>query len=234
LPVGGDGLTPVDGLVRAAAFFPVVGFGIGGISWAIMEAAGVSLGQSAGAALVLLWMLLVTGGLHLDGLADTVDGIAGGRTRKRRLEIMRSGSSGPIGIAAVVGLLLLKYSLIAGADESKLWAALLLAPAFARWSIVVLAWASAPVRREGLGYLFAGRIERMDLAFATAVVALPAVVAVYLWGYTYLAPPAVAILSTWGGVALFRRLLGGVTGDTLGATIEVTEAAVLAACLFWG
>ena len=234
MPVGGDGLTPVDGLVRAAAFFPVVGFGIGGISWAIMEAAGVSLGQSAGAALVLLWMLLVTGGLHLDGLADTVDGIAGGRTRKRRLEIMRSGSSGPIGIAAVVGLLLLKYSLIAGADESKLWAALLLAPAFARWSIVVLAWASAPVRREGLGYLFAGRIERMDLAFATAVVALPAVVAVYLWGYTYLAPPAVAILSTWGGVVLFRRLLGGVTGDTLGATIEVTEAAVLAAYLFWG
>ena len=214
--------------------FPIVGFGIGVGSWAIMEAAGLRLGQSAAAALVLLWSLLVTGGLHVDGLADTVDGIAGGRSRTRRLEIMRSGSSGPIGIAAVVVLLLLKYSLIAGADEGKLWIALLLAPAFARWSIVVLAQVSAPVRREGLGHLLAGRIALMDLVFATSMVALPAVAVVYLWGYTYLAPSAVVILLPWGAVMLFRRLLGGVTGDTLGATIEVTEVAVLAAFLLLG
>jgi len=199
-----------------------------------MEVAGLRLGQSAAAALVLLWSLLITGGLHIDGLADTVDGIAGGRSRTRRLEIMRSGSSGPIGIAAVVVLLLLKYSLIAGADEGKLWIALLLAPAFARWSIVVLAHVSAPVRREGLGHLLAGRIALMDLAFATSMVALPAVAVVYLWGYTYLVPSAVVILLTWGAVILFRRLLGGVTGDTLGATIEVTEVAVLAAFLLLG
>lgn len=234
LPVGGGGSTSGAGLVRSAALFPVVGIGIGGVSWGIMEAAGVHLGQSAVAAFVLLWTLLVTGGLHLDGFADTVDGIAGGRTRTRRLEIMRSGSSGPIGIASVVVLLLLKYSLIAGAATSTLWLALILAPALARWSIVVLAMASVPVRREGLGHLFAGRIERIDLVFATLIVALPASAAVYFWGYTYLVPSLVVIISTWGAVVLFQRLLGGVTGDTLGATIELTEVAVLAAFLILG
>lgn len=231
MPVGGTTLTPAPGLIRSAALFPTVGLGIGAASWAIMEIIGPRLGQSAGAAFVLLWLLLVTGGLHLDGLADTVDGIAGGRTRTRRLEIMRSGSSGPIGIAAVVAVLLLKYSLIAGAGDGRLWAALLFAPVFARWSIVVLAQVSAPVRREGLGYLFAGRIERMDLALATVTVVAPTIAAAYLWGYTYLAPLAVAALVTGGAVILFRRILGGVSGDTLGATIEVTEVAVLAAIL---
>jgi adenosylcobinamide-GDP ribazoletransferase len=227
LPVGAAGAAPAEEFARSAAFFPAVGLLIGAGCLAVTAVFDGLVGQGPANALVLLFLVLITGGLHIDALADTADGFAGSRPPERRLEIMRSGASGPIGVAIVTGVLLLKFSLLSGLGGGERAAALLLAPLLARWPMVVLAWALPPVRTEGLGRAFAGRIKIIDLAIATGFVVAAAAGTIYLWDYRYFALVPTLVLATVAVGTMSRRLLGGVTGDTLGATVELSEAALL-------
>ena len=175
--------------------------------------------------IVAAWAAL-TGGLHLDGLADCADGLLLPVDRIRRLETLRDPSVGAFGVITLVLALLLKTAAVAAAVDPV--AALLLAPLWARWTLLLGA-RQPSARVEGLGARFAAGLTPSILAQALAS-ALLATVLIVLWrGHFLLA--GLAILAAHGAavavIALARRRLGGVTGDVLGLIVEGSEVAVL-------
>jgi adenosylcobinamide-GDP ribazoletransferase len=173
--------------------------------------------------LVALWAAL-TGGLHLDGLADACDGLGGGWSRERALAIMKDTRSGPYGVTAIVLVLGLKAAVLASLPEGLAWRALVMAPALARAGPLLLAAIARPARPEGAGHAFSTGVHWPAIAAGWLVAGLVSVATLGAWGALALAVTAV-LASVW---ALYlRRRLGGFTGDTLGALVEVSEAGLL-------
>jgi len=167
-------------------------------------------------------MVIVTRALHLDGLMDVCDGIFGGFTPERRLEIMRDSRVGAFGVVGGVTVLLLKYaallSLLVLAEPGKEWA-LLLFPALSRWTMVVLLGVFPYVRAQGLGTPFHGS----GIKISTTVAGLTALAAaVLLGGFAGL-----GLLLGAMALALFMGWKMALTGDTYGATNEIIEMAVI-------
>lgn len=226
LPVPGR---EADRLADALPWFPVVGALLG---W-LLTVPALGLGRVPGiwAEMVAFAMLaggvLLTGALHLDGLADCADGLAGIRTRESRLAIMKDSHVGVFGVAAIVLLLLGKYLVLARLFHlgKLLW--LPTAWVASRTLPVALACCLPYARQEGTGAAFVrdGRPAHLVGAFALASLLI-------------LVGGGLAHLSAWLPVALLglgwgwlaRRRLGGVTGDVLGGAVELGETLVLA----WG
>lgn len=209
----------------AVAFFPLVGLAIGGVLFGVGKGAAPFLSPLVTAFLITLAWAWITGALHLDGLADTFDGLAGGRgDRTRTLEIMRDSRIGTHGAVALVLLLLGKVILTAelvGTQTQVLW----LIPVAARAAVVpAIAWFPY-ARLDGLGRAM------HDHAGATSVlVAQVFLHATLLWvGLAHWPPVAAAFGVTALASVWFARKLGGLTGDTYGACIELAEAAALLA-----
>lgn len=216
-------LVPGD-LGRAAAWFPLVGLFIGaalfGAHWLFAQ---LFPPLAASVLLVGMWVIL-TGGLHLDGLADCCDGLLASTSPERRLEILKDPRLGTFGGAGLALHLLLKFSLVhALAVESLPWV-LLFAPVLARWLILLVA--RQPMARPGgMGADFAlGLTRRGYLAAAVLPLALLALG----WPRTLLAAAAAHLLAL-AVIRLARARLGGVTGDVMGLTVELGETAVLLA-----
>jgi adenosylcobinamide-GDP ribazoletransferase len=213
-------------LGRAAAWFPVVGLLLGAVLvLGSALTARVFPPAVAAALLVGLWAVL-TGGLHLDGLGDTCDGLGGAWTPEAALEVMRDSRSGPYGVTGIVLVLGLKAAALASLAGAARWRALLAAPVLGRTAPLLLARLCPPARGEGAGHDFAAALGRGELAVGLAVGAGVGLVVLGPWGAV---PVTLGALWTWGFAAYLRRRLGGFTGDCLGALVEVTEAAVLAA-----
>jgi adenosylcobinamide-GDP ribazoletransferase len=222
-PVGKGAPAGAD-LGRSCAWFPLAGAAMGlvvaGAAWAVAGRVPAPLAGVLAAA-ALAWM---SGGLHLDGLADLFDGLSGGHgDRERILAIMRDGRIGAHGAAALALVLLAKAAalaeLVARGDP---WV-LVAAPAVARFVAVPLVVHFPYARPEGLGKPFHGTAGAREVAVA-AILAAAA-----------LAPTAPASLASAaaahaaaGALALtVRRRLGGLTGDVYGAAIELAEVAFL-------
>jgi adenosylcobinamide-GDP ribazoletransferase len=217
--------TPKD-LARSMRWYPLVGLGIGLMLAASEWLCGGLFSPGVMAMLLLAVMVGVTGGLHLDGLADALDGLAGGRTSSERLAIMRDPRIGPIGGAGLIlDLGLRAAALIALPTEARL-PALLCMPAVGRWAMVVAAWGAPSARADGgLAAPFLHELAWKDVLVATLVAS-----AVVAWGLG----PVVALVSLGLGALAARvvrrsasRLCGGITGDLLGATNEVAEVLFL-------
>lgn len=211
-------------LGAARGFFPLVGLLLG------LTLAGVDAGLRAilpvsiVSALLVLLLILLTRGLHLDGLADTADGVMGGHTRERRLEIMRDPHVGAFGVGVTACVVLLKWAALASlAGPPRFWV-IALFPVLSRWAMMLALSAFQYARSQGLGTVFQNERPALGVGLATATAA-----------------GAAFLLATWGGLvmlgaayitavalgALLARLLGGLTGDTYGAINEVTEVAAL-------
>jgi adenosylcobinamide-GDP ribazoletransferase len=211
-------------LGRAAGWFPAVGLLLGGcLVLASLALDRLAPPAVAGMLLVALWSAL-TGGLHLDGLADTADGLGGGWSRERALAIMRDGRSGPYGVTAIVLVLGLKAVALASLPDGLVWRTLLAAPVLGRAAPLLLARICSPARPEGAGRAFGAGLRWPSLVAAALMAATVSVATLGPWG---LLPLGAAGLVTWGLAAYFRRRLGGFTGDTLGALIETIETGVL-------
>jgi adenosylcobinamide-GDP ribazoletransferase len=225
IPLGRVVAVDGEGVARAAPVYPLVGGAIGALGGAVVDLTSGSLPALAAAALGLTLMALVTGAMHLDALADTADAL-GGMTRERRLEIMRDHAVGAFGAVAVVLVLLFEASLLADVDHA--WSAFAAAAACARWAPLPLAVALPYARSEGQGAALVGSASwsRVALALAVAVA-----VAVGVRGVDGLAAVAAAVATALVLGLFFRRWIGGVTGDTLGSTTELAQAAALAAVL---
>ncbi|MEL6298714.1 MAG: adenosylcobinamide-GDP ribazoletransferase [Pseudomonadota bacterium] len=211
-----------DDLARAAPWFPVVGLIIGVfVSGALWGGRLVSPEVAAVAALgVWVW---ATGALHLDGLADTADGLAAAHgNRKRFLDVARDPATGAFGVTAIVLALLAKFALLISWADVTLagLVALSLIAAWARWIACCMA-AVLPPLADGQAARFIAGIDRAQLTVAGAALA-----AASLWA----APVLVAApLLAGAAIVYWRTHLGGISGDGFGATIEVCEVAMLAA-----
>jgi adenosylcobinamide-GDP ribazoletransferase len=211
-------------LGRAAGWFPVVGLVLGsGVALASLAADRLVPPGVGAMLLVALWVGL-TGGLHLDGLADTCDGLGGGWSRERALAIMRDARSGPFGVTAIVLVLGLKAATVATLPEGLAWRALVLAPVLGRAGPLMLVCLCPAARSEGAGHALTVGARWPSLA-AGGLVAV--VVAVAMLGAWSVLPVAVTALLAWGWAAYLGHRIGGFTGDTLGALVEVTEAVTL-------
>ncbi len=217
-PAADLGLT----LGRAGAWFSVVGLGLG----ALLAAAHFLLAHlfpaSLTAALVVALWAALTGGLHLDGLADCCDGLLASVSPERRLEIMRDPRLGAFGGAGLTLFLILKVLAVASLTAALSFWAFIFSAALARWLILLVALQPA-ARPGGLGADFARGITPSILALA----ALTPLILVALGGWRALMAVVVAGLVTVAIVGLARARLGGVTGDVFGLTVELTELAAL-------
>ena len=229
LPVPSHDLAP-DAMRRAAPWFPLVGLGIGALLAGVAWAASWLFPPAVTAVLVVALWAALTGALHLDGLADCGDGLLPPVSRERRLEIMRDPRVGAFGVTALVLVLLLKAAALASLAVT--WPALLLAPLWARWLLLVAARRPS-ARPGGMGASLGPVLDARRLALAAL---LPIVLTggVGVWHWPVIAATGTALLASLGVLWLAQRRLGGVTGDVFGAVVEVSEAVfVCVACVRW-
>lgn len=225
LPIRLPGMPAPRQLGRSLLWYPLVGLLLGGVLLAaVWLLSGVAVPLAA-ALLLALWVL-ASGGLHLDGLADTVDAWVGGYgDRERTLALMKDPCCGPMAVAALVLLLLLKFAALWALLEAGAWAALLLAPLLGRVGVLLLLLGTPYVREGGLGSALAAHVPQR----AGWRVLLASVLACLLAGWAGLLAVAVAAaLFVLVRRALLQRL-GGTTGDSAGALLELLECGVLVA-----
>jgi len=223
-------VTPVE-LARSLSYYPLVGLLLGACWFGVAFFLHALLPALLLAVLLTALMALMTRGLHLDGLADLADGAGGGYTRERRLEIMKDSSIGTFGATALILILGLKIAALSTLVPARAWSMLFLAPALSRYAMVLTSYKSTYARAEGgLGKAVCDHLSRRQLVTTTAVtVLLCLIMAPLRGGFLFLTLMACVLLVRF----LSQRWLGGITGDVLGATNEITEALLLsvAACL---
>lgn len=226
-------VTGDEGMRWAAVWFPVVGGAVGALAALAYRIAGEAYGEATSAALAVAVSVLATGGFHLDGLADTADGLGASGGRDKALEVMRDPRVGSMGALALVVVLMLKVLFVAEAGPHLAPGALVAASALGRWAMVTTMPFHRYARAEpGLGRGFCDHVGRRDALLATLLTA--ALMAALTAGGLLPVGPGGAALTAglaaaggWGVAALAARRLGGVTGDVFGAISEVAEAAAL-------
>jgi adenosylcobinamide-GDP ribazoletransferase len=206
---------------RSLAWYPLVGALLGGvlvaIAWLLQDTPALLR-----VALILGAWVALTGALHLDGLADSADAWVGGMgDRERTLAIMKDPASGPMGVTAIVLVLLLKFAALASLSMPA-WPVLLLAPLLARAALVALFLTTPYVRPGGFGEALQ---QAPRVACGVMLVASACACAIAGWQGAWMLIAA-AVVFAWWRHACMRRL-GGCTGDTAGALVEMIEAVVL-------
>jgi len=207
----------------------LLGLAAGAVTWGTATVASPLLGAVAGLAL----LAATTGALHLDGVADTADGLGSRKPRDQALEIMRRSDIGPMGVVTLVFVLLIDVAAIASMPSPLLGAAALAVAAMgSRLAVSIATVSRRSARTVGFGALFVGVTARSTAVANGALSVLVAVglgwlVAGWQGGVALAVGGAVAAaVAAWWGGRLVRRF-GGWTGDTFGSLIEVTQAALL-------
>ena len=239
-----------EGPGAAAAWFPVVGFAIGALLVLVDRLTTALFAPLLAALLTVTAWKLVTGGLHLDGVADCIDGLVG-HDPAHRLAIMRDSHIGAFGAVGLILFLLLEVAAVSGVDGGMRWRALLVAPVVGRAMSPLMArmfpavlnmgaphlkdpptpahmgapqWADPHTPSPGHGARFRAELGPMAPAVATALAFVVSITVLGAWGV--LALVLAVGLTTLIGAFMTRRL-GGVSGDVHGAAVEFSELAVL-------
>lgn len=208
-----------------AVYLPAVGLIIGmvlsAVSWSL---AALHVNQLLSGVIVAIVWLVVTGGIHLDGLMDTADGIFSHQSHERMLEIMKDSRVGNFGVMAGLVVLILKCACLAVIPRLMLPVVLLLAPIWSRWCEVLAIGGYPYLRKEGLGKVWHDTTKSSDVLIALFV-PLSVTAAVYVFGYSEsLIFAAMTVFFGWASAFLLNKKLKGHTGDTYGATVELSEA----------
>jgi adenosylcobinamide-GDP ribazoletransferase len=212
-----------DGLARSVKFFPLVGLVIGSGAALLEKVLAPHLGRPASAVVVLLYLVLITGCLHEDGLTDVADSL-GGWNPEQRLAILRDSRIGTYGAAALVFSLLSRAVLLAGLPLEHFTAYLISAHVLCRWSTLPLSYYLPPARdSEGQGARIASLTSASSLIVGSVFTIVTVVVALRKAAIApLLSAIAIPLLSSY----FYMRKFGGVTGDCFGATNQLTEIAV--------
>ncbi len=219
-------------LAKSMVYFPLVGFLIG---FLLINAdkifALIALPQTIATFLLVIISVFITRALHIDGLADTLDGLMGGCDHSSRLAIMKDSRLGTAGALGIVFVLFMKYLCLNNLFETDRIIALLVAPLLARWSQTLMVSNAEYVRGHGMGKAFVGHLRTSGVLATSAVaVGLSAFVIVRLDGHSvilFFTLICGVLLLTYLGKRYLVRKLGGVTGDAIGAISELNEVFVL-------
>jgi adenosylcobinamide-GDP ribazoletransferase len=231
IPFPGSWGTDEASLAGSTVFFPAVGLLIGFGAAGIAVCAVRWLPPGPAAALIVVALLAVSGGLHMDGLSDTADGLLSARSRERALEIMRDSRVGAMGVIAVVCALMLKFAAVASLPAAEIWRTALLMPVAGRAALVVTIALLPYARPEG-GLAAPFYRKRSMLAALSAEVILLATAWLVLDVAGVIAACASLAAVLILAVYTYRRV-GGATGDTLGAACEIAELVAAMAMAAW-
>lgn len=223
----------IEHLRQSVYWYAAVGSVIGLILWAaqtlFLQIFSWDADLIVSVLLLLVWVAL-TGALHLDGLADTADAWLGGQgDREKSLRIMKDPQSGPAGVVAITMVLLLKFSVILYLQQHQEFAYLLVVPVAARALVPLLFFTTPYARTEGLGSPFSEGLEFIKI--------IPGIVFAIALGFLgngswWLVAMLMAGIVFWCARRWMLTRLGGTTGDTAGALIEVLECSLLLACVW--
>ncbi len=217
-------------MAESLVFYPLVGLLIGIMLWLLTQL--LAMPDQIMAIILLIVWVAVSGALHLDGLADSADAWIGGLDdRQRTLEIMKDSAAGPIAVIVLVLLMLLKFSALVFIVKTHSSEWLILAPVLGRSVVPILFLTTPYVREQGLGSLMAKHVDRRKQKLGLLLTVLLSLV---LFPFEMLVLSMIMMLVV---VFLLRHMmmlrLQGMTGDTIGATIELVEAAVLLTIVFY-
>lgn len=223
LPVPWARGLPRDSLAEAAHFFPIVGGIVGAGAVALNQLLVPHAERSVIVVIILFYFVMITGGLHEDGLADAADGFGGGWTKDQVLTIMRDSRVGSFGVLAIVLGLLARFVFLTSLPAQSFSGVLVAGQVLSRWTALPLGHWLPSARDVGQGARVAQRMSVVSLAVGTAltvaiVVAIMGAAAVW----------TIAVTAAVAGVTgvYYRRRIDGVTGDCLGATNQIAEVAV--------
>jgi adenosylcobinamide-GDP ribazoletransferase len=223
VPAGRSGGVPDDRLGRA--YFPAIGALVGLSAGCLFVLAATVSGSLVAAVAAVAAGALLTGGLHLDGLADSADGLLGGASRERRLEIMRDPRLGSFGAIALVLVLIGDVAALSQMSPLRALTALVAAGALSRLAMLAVVALVPYVRSEGLGLMVQGKHRALDIAIGVVFAAIASA----LGGSRALVALLLVALTAALVVLLAMRRLGGATGDVYGACAELCQLAALLA-----
>ena len=215
-----------ENFANSMAFFPLVGM-LMGVLLVVLRRIFYYLPVSPliGDTLILIVWIWLSGGLHLDGFADSVDGFSGGHNKEEILKIMKDSATGAKGVVALVSLLLLKFVLLVEMPLFLKDAVLFFTPTVGRWSMVIAAFLGKPARtRNSMGKLFMDYVGWREVIFASLTMA---VIGFLLFKLYFLPLVIIGI-----GIVLLilkycQKRIGGISGDILGAINEIVEVFIL-------
>jgi adenosylcobinamide-GDP ribazoletransferase len=216
--------TVPDALARSAVFFPLVGLLVSVGAVILNRVFSRYVAHDVVVVIILLFLVAITGGLHEDALADAADGFGGGWEKDQILSIMRDSRIGSFGALAITLGLLARFVFMANLPIERFDGYLIAGQVTSRWTALPLAFFLPPAREQsGKGALIAGKITAFSLTTGTILTAAIAGAALGRKGLWALLT-AVAITAVSG--TYYRRRIGGISGDCLGATNQITETVV--------
>lgn len=233
IPLGPSAAASEHDVAASFGLFPLVGFIIGAAlaleDWLLAALFGTAIRSG----LIVMTLVIVTGALHLDALGDTADALAAGGDRERAMRILRDSSAGVFGLIALVFWLGFEWTALAGMNGRARLAAIYLAPGLGRWAMVAVAAGLDYLREAGAGSFLKPQWSWLNLRIASAI-AIIGLIPVFSSHARAAAAAAilVAVAARW----FYRRWLGGITGDLIGAAGAIAELAVMlamAARLHW-
>ncbi len=207
-------------IAASMGWFPLIGLAMG-IAFALEDyALSFFFDHSVRSTLIVLSMAVLSGAVHLDGLADTADALGAGSDRVSALAILRDSRIGVFGAIALFFALGLKTLSLVELDGWPRFEALILAPMLSRWALLGVSYKMDYLRTEGSGSKMLGRESERNLTIAT-VIAIGAMLPFFSWKviFTY----AIALMVTLAMRSFYLRWLGGITGDLIGACSEIVE-----------
>lgn len=223
LPAGSFSETPEPGDAgRAGIWYPLVGLVIGilaGLGWWFFH---LLFPAELAACLTLSVWVLITGGLHLDGLADSCDGLLAAAAPERRLQIIADAHIGTFGVVGLILSLMIKLAVLYTLPSTSIFFILIFSTTFSRW-LVLIAGKQPLARSSGMAADFAAGLSDKTIPVAAI---LPSILMIY-GGWPAALAAGLAGLASAGIFALARSRIGGISGDVFGLTIEVSELVIL-------
>jgi adenosylcobinamide-GDP ribazoletransferase len=222
IPLGRPQEIENEAVAAAGKYYPLVGLIFGGLAWIFFQAVLFVFPLAVSVGLLLIFWVVLSGALHLDGLADCLDGLYGGKTPEERLAIMKDvhlGTMGVVGLILILGIKYLVLKEILSFPSGGLW--IILIPSVSRWTPILLAFLFPYARPGGgLGQALVKGTGKKELFWAT----LLAWGSVLVLGHYY-GLGLIIVAGLWSLLCgrYFQNKIGGITGDVFGAVIETNE-----------
>lgn len=229
VPIRTKARIEVEELPRAVVYFPLVGLLLG----VVLAGLNLALTTLVVSALLIntilvISLILLTGGLHLDGLADTFDALASGKDKEGMLGVMRDPHIGTMGVLSLIGVMMLKVAILSSLDQNSKNVALIFMCVLSRWSLILPLCLFKYARSLGKAKHFFGYLSFRGLILLSLAIFL---FVTFIWGQKGIIVFTAALIFAYFLNRFVNRKIGGITGDTLGAALELNEVVILMFCL---